>query len=244
MAFAETAQAVTENSTSPVLGYIVIFLAVAYFIYKKFGKKLIKKKSSGKSSSAANEQGQGKNKWYGNDRSLMSVTQFQKNARFVVFDLETTGLDPETDSIIEIGAVRVVNGKITDSFQKLINPKKHISEDATAVNHITDSMVKGCPTIKEVLPDFLDFVGNNILAAHNAGFDAAFLREACQKCGLTAPTKFFDTMRLNVYWPNLKNRKLETFLKAAGIQNDGSHRALSDAEATAKLIIASFDKIR
>ena len=116
--------------------------------------------------------------------------------------------------------------------------------EASAVNHITDDMLKGQPYIKPVLSDFLRFVDDDVLVAHNGGFDASFLDNACAACGYDAPKKYFDSMRLSVYWPKLKNRKLETFLKAAGIENDGAHRALSDATATAKLCVASMAKIK
>ena len=162
----------------------------------------------------------------------------------MVFDFETTGLDPENDRIVEIGAVRVEKGEITQSYQTLVNPGIPISAKASKKNHITDDMVSGSPSIKEVLPSFMQFVGDDVLVAHNAAFDAAFLRAACSRCRLKAPDKFFDTMRLNVYWPNLPNRKLESFLNAAGIKNEAAHRALGDAEATAKLVIKTFDKIK
>lgn len=254
-AFADSIPAASETTVTPVqtiLSYVVIIAIVLFVIYrkrKKAGKSLPflnNKKSKVSTGPSVPSTPSGKSKWYGDDPSLMSIAAFQKKVykRFVVFDLETTGLDDSTDRICEIGAVRVVNGKITDEYQTLVNPKMHIPDEASAKNHITDSMVKKSPTIGDVLPDFLAFVGDDYLAAHNCGFDAAFLRKACSECGLTAPTSFFDTMRLSVYWPGLKNKKLATFLDAAGIENDNAHRALSDARSTALLIVKSFDKIK
>ena len=182
---------------------------------------------------------------FGKSPELISIARFQRVVfdSFVVVDLETTGLDKTNDTIVEIGAVKVEKGVITDRFSELINPGIPIPSQASAVNNITDKMVKHSPHLSEVLPRFLTFTGDNILVAHNAGFDSAFIFNACRKLHLESPSLYFDTMRLTVYWPNLPNRKLATFLTAAGIQNDNAHRALSDAEATAKLVMKSFEKI-
>lgn len=260
-AFAETVPTSTDSGNM-FIGYLGLIAIILFFIYrkrKKAGKPFIpaalinKIKGSGQKNTSpivtktgATSPAKKNDKWYGDDPTLMSIARFQKVVyrRFVVFDLETTGFDADIDKIVEIGAVRVENGEITGRYQQLVNPGVSIPSEVSDMNHITDATVKGCPSIRQVLPDFLDFVGDDALAAHNAGFDAAFLRAACSECGLKAPKDFFDTMRLSVYWPHLKNRKLETFLKAAGIKNDNSHRSLSDAEATANLIIMSFDKLK
>ena len=233
---------------SEILAFVLLALIVVLLINRSRKKKgkpslfsLFCKKSDSSSGSG------NRRPWYGNYPKLISVDAFKKISGkcYVVFDLETTGLDAENDRIVEIGAVRVAGGQITDqTFQQLIDPKIKMPKEASAVNHITDDMLKGQPYIKPVLADFLRFVDDDILVAHNGGFDAAFLDNACARVGLEAPKKYFDTMRLSVYWKKLKNRKLETFLKAAGIENDGAHRALSDATATAKLCIASMNKIK
>ena len=243
----------TTSTLSPfmssVLSVVLVILLVYWLINrhrKKKGKppirllSLIQKKKT-------TAPAQKKERWYGNYLKLITVDAFKKkcNLPYVVFDLETTGLDADTDEIIEIGAVRVINGKVTDqTFQQLVNPGVKIPAEATEVNHITDSMVKGQPKMSEVLPAFLTFVDGDLLVAHNGGFDASFLDNACKRYGYTAPERYFDTMRLSVYWPNLKNRKLSTFLKAAGIRNDVAHRALSDAIATAELCVKSMEKIQ
>lgn len=157
--------------------------------------------------------------------------------QFVAFDLETTGLSEHDDEIIEIGAVRVVNGEIVEEFSQLINPGCPVPTAASNVNHITDDMLQDKPKIYEVLPSFLSFVGNDVLAAHNAAFDAKFLAQACMKNKFKAPTEFFDTMLLSRYYPKAQNRKLVTLIACAGIENDEAHRALGDARAVAKLII-------
>ena len=168
---------------------------------------------------------------------------FGKNPlSFVAFDLETTGLSYSADAIIEIGAVRVADGEIVDRFHYLVNPDRHIPSDASAVNHITDDMVSSAPFLYEILPDFLSFVGSNVLIAHNARFDSGFLVQACLRYRLKYPTQYFDSRKLSYFWPGLPDQKLSTFLSAAGITNTDGHRALADAEALAMLVIFSMEK--
>jgi len=229
-----------------ILAFVLLILIAVLLINRSRKKKGKPSLFSlfGKNSDSGSR---GRGPWYGNYPKLVTVDAFKKISGkcYVVFDLETTGLDADRDRIVEIGAVRVAGGQITDqTFQQLIDPKIKMPKEASAVNHITDDMLKGQPPLKTVLSDFLAFVDGDMLVAHNGGFDAAFLDNACASCGYEAPKKYFDTMRLSVYWSGLKNRKLETFLKAAGIKNDGAHRALSDATACAQLCIKSMQKIK
>ena len=239
-----------EDPINTLLGMAFVALLVFWFVRRHKKKEAARGKQSSivveTISSVPSVARRSTDRWYGDYEKLISIAKFQKVVykRFVVFDLETTGLDSSSDRIIEIGAVRVENGKITEKYQQLVNPKIHIPEEASEKHHITDSMVAHSPTIDQALPDFLSFAGNDVLAAHNGGFDASFLDEACRKYHRKEPVDYFDTMRLSVYWPNLQNRKLETFLKAAGIKNKDAHRALGDAEATAELIIKSFEMIQ
>lgn len=161
--------------------------------------------------------------------------------RFVAFDFETTGLNSVEDAIVEIGAVRVEDGRITATFSRLIDPERPMPADASAVNHITDSMLTGKPRIYEALPSFLAFVGDDVLVAHNAPFDCRFVLQACMRYRFRAPTVYFDTMDLApVFFPSAPNKKLKTLLKAAGIENDEAHRALGDAKAVAELTIKTL----
>ena len=237
-----------SSSSSSAFGGLFIIIVVAFLLYRRHKKKAAPGKSSKTVEVTVSDTlPKAKRSHYNYDDSgLLSIAKFQKHVydRFVVFDVETTGLDPENDRIVEIGAVRVEKGKITDKYQKLINPGIPMPEEASAENHITDSMLKKCPDIKDVLPSFLQFVDGDVLVAHNAAFDASFLRKACSDLHYNAPAEYFDTMRLSVYWPNLPNRKLESFLSAAGIKNDNAHRALCDAKATAELTVISFAKIK
>lgn len=175
----------------------------------------------------------------------LSVTQFKKVIPdcFVVVDLETTGLSYADDAIVEIGAVRVKNCQVTETFHTMVDPRRIMPAESTAVNGITQPMLDGQPWLCEVLPDFLEFVGEDVLVAHNAGFDGRFILEACLRLDLAIPLAFFDTMQLARYWPEAANRKQSTFLEAAGIENDHAHRALSDAEALAKFVLATYPRM-
>lgn len=162
--------------------------------------------------------------------------------RFVALDLETTGLDDVDDQIVEICAVRVENGKITSVYNQLVDPGIKMPIEATAINGITDEMIAGKPKIYEVMPDLLYFFSNDVVAAHNAGFDVRFILQACMRYRFKLHRKYFDTMDLRPYWPGLKNRKFSTFLSAAGLTNNNPHRAEGDAEALAHLIIKTIEK--
>ena len=111
--------------------------------------------------------------------------------------------------------------------------------EASAVNHITDDMLSGQPKIHQVLPAFLSFVGDDVLAAHNALFDMRFLAQACMVNRLRIPIVFFDTMNLARYWPEAEDKKLISLASAADIQIDDAHRALSDARVVANFIAAT-----
>lgn len=178
----------------------------------------------------------------------ITVNAFLKNPpdEYVAFDLETTGLSPQTDRIIEIGAVYVDHGQVIGRFRHLINPGVSIPAGATAVNNITDAMVRGCPTFDRVLPEFIDFVGDaKILAAHNAEFDANFLMAAALECGITLDVTFFDTLALaRAAWPNLKNHKLGTLAAKIKHPIGQAHRAADDAEVLPDLIETAVKAIR
>lgn len=172
----------------------------------------------------------------------LNITEFSKvyKSRYVAFDLETTGLNPVSNAIVEIGAVLVENGVITKEYHQFVNPGCPIPPDASAVNHITDDMLSCQPAIHQVLPAFLSFVGDDILAAHNAAFDIKFLAQACMRNRFRIPVGYFDTMTLSRYWPESEDKKLISLCDAAGVEIDNAHRALDDARAVAGLISASF----
>lgn len=159
---------------------------------------------------------------------------------YIAFDLETSGLSPDTAEIVEIGAVRTRRGQILDSFSQLVKPSYPIPPEATAVNNITNEMVDNMPTIREVLPQFVAFVGNHPLAAHNADFDIRFLSQAFHDTAIAPPEiRYVDTLRMAHHaWFSMPNYKLETLASELGIAVNQAHRALDDAEAVAHLVEA------
>ena len=171
----------------------------------------------------------------------LNITEFTpiSKSRYIAFDLETTGLNYDSDAIVEIGAVLVENGVIIKEYHQMVDPERLMPADAAAVNHITDEMLAGQPKIHQVLPSFLTFVGDEILAAHYAPFDIRFLCQACMRNRFRIPVGFFDTLELARYWPEAQNKKLVTLASTAGIQIDNAHRALSDARAVAEFIAAT-----
>ncbi len=169
----------------------------------------------------------------------------KKNKNFTVFDLETTGLNPLTDSIIEIGAVKVRDGSITDSFLTFVNPGRPIPPDVSLINGITDDMVKDAPDISEVLPAFLQFVGDDTLVAHNAYyFDMKFLQAAACELGIVINNPVVDTLPLcRKLYPQFRNHRLGTIARELSINLDNAHRALHDAAATAGILIKCIEKL-
>ena len=162
---------------------------------------------------------------------------------FVVFDLETTGLNYEDNKIIEIGAVKVLNGKIIEQFSSFVNPEEPIPADATSINGITDEMVKDAPKIDQVLPDFYKFCSDSILVAYNIDFDFSFISYNAKKMRYVFNNKRDDAMiRAKTYLKGLKNYKLKTVCESQDISLIDAHRAINDTIATAKLFIKLIEK--
>ena len=157
---------------------------------------------------------------------------------FVVFDLETTGFSAIKDKIIEIGAVKVVNGEITDTFSTFVNPQRPIPFEITQLTSITDEMVMEYPDIETILPQFLDFVGDAVLVAHNAGFDVGFIEQNCRYQDIEPHFVYVDTVALaRVLLPTLSKYKLNVVAKALNISLENHHRAVDDAGATAEIFV-------
>lgn len=157
---------------------------------------------------------------------------------YVVFDLETTGFSSIKDKIIEIGAVKVENGKITDRFSTFVNPKIPIPFEITKLTSITDEMVMKAPDIETVLPDFLAFVGNATLVAHNAAFDVGFIEQNCRYQDITPDFTSVDTVAMaRILLPTLAKYKLNVVANALHISLENHHRAVDDAGATAEIFV-------
>lgn len=164
---------------------------------------------------------------------------------FVVFDIETTGLSKETESITEIGAVKVVDGKIIDRFSTFVNPERPIPTEITKLTGITNEMVADAPVITEILPKFLEFCQDAVLVAHNANFDTGFIRlNAERKCGIEVKNTVLDTLELSrALLPELKKHKLDIICEQLGVFLEGHHRAVNDAEATAEVFLKFIDML-
>ena len=164
---------------------------------------------------------------------------------FVVFDIETTGLSKETESITEIGAVKVVDGKVIDRFSTFVNPERPIPAEITKLTGITNEMVADAPVITEILPRFLEFCQDAVLVAHNANFDTGFIRlNAERKCGIEVKNTVLDTLELSrSLLPELKKHKLDIVCEQLGVSLEGHHRAVNDAEATAEVFLKFIDML-
>lgn len=161
---------------------------------------------------------------------------------FVVFDLETTGLSAKNDKITEIGAVKIINGKVVDKFSQLINPQIPIPALITKLTGITDEMVKDQPTIENVIMDFKSFIGESILVAHNASFDMGFIRENMKTSGIHITNPVLDTLELSrAVYPGLKSHKLNLVAKHLKVELLNHHRAVDDSEATAMILLKTLE---
>jgi DNA polymerase III subunit alpha, Gram-positive type len=153
---------------------------------------------------------------------------------FVVLDLETTGFSPRTgDEIVEIGALKISGCEIVDTFQSLVNPRRPMNSHATAVNGITNNMLKNAPLIVEVLPRFLEFAGGAPFIIHNAAFDLPFIAWKTRELGLPANSNIvLDTLLLSrALNPGFQNHKLYTIIEKMNLQLQPAHRALADSTA-------------
>ena len=164
---------------------------------------------------------------------------------FVVFDLETTGFSPSKNQIIEIGAVKVVNGSIAQRFSTFVNPKVPIPFEIEQLTSINDDMVLDAPVIDEILPKFMDFCQDAVMVAHNADFDMSFIKYNCSALGLDCEKTVLDTVALSrVLLPSLNRFKLDTVAKALNISLAHHHRAVDDAACTAEIFVKLVEMLR
>jgi DNA polymerase-3 subunit alpha (Gram-positive type) len=160
------------------------------------------------------------------------------DAPSVVFDIETTGFGPVNDKIIEIGAVKVIDGKIVDTYSTFINPEVPIPFEIEKLTSINDSMVIDSPTIDVVLPQFLEFCKDCIMVAHNASFDVGFITKKAEFLGIDTDFTVIDTVSMaRVLLPDLTKFKLNIVAKELGISLENHHRAVDDAGATAEIYV-------
>jgi DNA polymerase-3 subunit epsilon len=165
--------------------------------------------------------------------------------RFIAFDLETTGTLPGVDRIVEIGAVRFVDGEVDSFYSTLVDPRIPIPEAASRVNKITDDMVRGKPTIDQLLPSFAEFCGDELIVAHNAAFDYQFLLADIKKYETPAPRGIVvDSYAMSKkIFPGLPNYKLGTLVQHLNIPAADFHRAEADASYCGRLFLHVCQRI-
>ena len=164
---------------------------------------------------------------------------------FISFDIETTGLSPSGDRITEIGAVRIVNGAVADSFDTFVNPERPIPEKITQLTSITDEMVKDAPSEEDALKAFFEFCGEGaVLIAHNADFDTSFVRAAALRHDMKFENTYIDTIPMcRSLLKDIKNYKLDTVAKYLKLENFHHHRACDDAAILAKIFLCLLQRL-
>jgi len=175
---------------------------------------------------------------YGVEGYVVYDDKFAKSEdnTYMVLDIETTGLNKETDCITEIGIAKLVNGEIVEEFNELVNPQIHIPENITELTGITDEMVKDALTIDEILPKVIEFVGNFPIVAHNASFDMGFIKYNAEKLGLQVNNDVIDTLQIaREKYPDFPNHKLGTVADNLDIIIEKEHRAIDDVKTLVKV---------
>jgi DNA polymerase-3 subunit epsilon len=181
-----------------------------------------------------------------------TLRAFTGGAVFTAFDIETTGLEPKRDRIVEIGAVKFDSRGPAARYAALINPEISMPAEAGMVNGITDAMLAGKPTIEKVLPDFLRFINNTIIVAHNASFDCGFINESLARLRQgdlppALPNKIADTLLMaRRFFPGRARYNLQVLASDFGLVAEAAHRALDDARLCMEIFIrcASLNKNR
>ena len=164
---------------------------------------------------------------------------------YVVFDLETTGISAAKHKIIEIGAVKVADGKIVDRFSTFVNPERPIPFSIEQLTGINDGMVLDSPNIEKILPEFMAFCEGAVMVAHNADFDMGFIKLNCKEQSIPCDFTYLDTVGLARYFlPGLGKVTLDKVAKAVGAPLNNHHRAVDDAECTAHIFLKFLDMIR
>ncbi len=180
---------------------------------------------------------------------LGAVVQNSKNQTldelYVVFDIETTGFTPGKDHITEIGAVKIKNGEIIDRYSTFVNPRVPIPQHISELTGITDEMVKDAPNVETVIPEFLSFVEDSVLVAHNASFDTGFIYYYAGQMGLPVSHTVLDTLGLSrLLLPELSKHKLNLVADYLEVSLENHHRAIDDAVATAEVFIKLSNRLR
>lgn len=161
-----------------------------------------------------------------------SLLAFPEN--YIVLDIETTGLNPNSNEIIELSALKVVNGKIHEEYSKLVKPSGYLSPFITRLTGINSEMLKNAPHIKEAVKEFNDFCSDSIIVGHNITFDIGFINAKLQKYhNVPFDNEYIDTLTIaRKLLPQLKNKKLGTIAQHFNLDTEGMHRGLKDCSVT------------
>ncbi len=185
---------------------------------------------------------------YNKDSKIVSI--FTKKWRevcrseFIALDFETTGLNYKNDRIIEVAAIKYVNGLETDKMVTLVNPLMHIHSDTTAINHITDDMVTDAPTERSVIPQLIEFLGDSLIVGHYVNFDLSFLEVAAQRYGYNIKYNYIDTLSVSKkLFKGLPNYKLGTIADSLHIDTGTLHRAEADVRVCAEIINIALNSL-
>ena len=164
---------------------------------------------------------------------------------YAVLDIETTGLSFRTEKITEIGIIKIKNGKEISRFECFVNPEKPIPEEVVNITHITDDMVKDAETIDKVMPKMLDFLGDSVIVAHNAGFDVGFLKYNAELLGYKLDNTYIDTLKLaRDLFPDFKKYKLGLIAEKLGIKVEVAHRATDDVITLIKVFNVMMEMLK
>ena len=164
---------------------------------------------------------------------------------YTCVDIETTGISPQHTQIIEIGALKVRDGEVVDTFSQLIDPGVRVPEEITELTGITTKMVEGEPSISIVLPEFIDFAGDDVLLGHNVRFDYSFLKQNAMDLDLEFKKSGMDTLTIaRAKCPDLQSRSLDFLCNHYCINDENHHRAFNDAKVTSELYLMFYDMFR
>lgn len=181
-------------------------------------------------------------------RSSLSLEVPIRDSIFIIFDLETTGLDPKLDYIIEIGAQKFKGFELIDEFSTLIRPVdevKELTKHTMTLTGLTIDMLQNSPRIESVLPRFLQFIQDGILVAHNADFDFSFIKEASTKIGIDLDWPCYCTIKLSkMILPELQSRNLDALANHFGFTFEARHRSIGDVKVTAEVMKAMLNNER
>ncbi|MBQ7802561.1 exonuclease [Candidatus Saccharibacteria bacterium] len=176
------------------------------------------------------------------DRSEKGHSLIELPESYTLIDIESTGLDPTFDEIIELGALKIKNNKVKDSFQSLVKPESEIDPFIEDLTGITNSDLEDAPSLISVLPAFLEFIGSDLVVGHNVNFDINFIYDNCKKLDLPYfSNDYVDTLRLSRrILPELESHSLSALINYLGLSEEGHHRAISDCEKTKDI----FDNLK